>query len=828
MAVTIAITGMFATQTADAAKRKMVVEDHTGAWCGYCVRGMESLEKLEDEFGDEVITVAVHNGDGMAISTYQTPLAQMIGVTGYPNGSVSRINYSGKIAQSDNAWTPIVKQYIGKDVPVGVKLAVDYNKSTGAYTATITATVESTVNANLGFNLWVMQDGMTGTGSQWDQANYLSKNSSVAPTPSSKFYNEPAKIVGFVHNNVFRAATAGLEGEQGTFPAGSVPAGTYKQVYTGNVSNMNVTNNNNAFFVAVVHNKDSKEIINGDRAGKVVDVLSTDVANAYISVAGDTKHMGEVTLTNDKDWPISADITIDANKSLIPAGWGVSVSNTTVTLKAKETRKIQIEVLKNKIEGFGQIVLKVTPQESPNQIKESSATAYFMTENIENAILFGFDDGLTPIANAINTSGELTKPVLVSGAAEIIENFPQMTSFKTVIMTVTDTQFGLSTEETKTNLKYIEDLMDNGADILIATTYDLINYGNVFSDLAPTPEVVNFFSNRIGVSIGGALFIHNSQTGQLTTVGLTGISGDPISNGMSFSYNNVYNQQTYPYYARVFASVALNGKTDASVFLEADPSINQTVTNTNNKIGIKLDNNGQRTALFTLSLDAMGATNLNAMMKSTLKWLKGAGATAAGPSISLSTKQLVFGEIKKDLTGSETIKVTNSGDEALVISAINAKTGTNFTVKGSTPLTIDAGQTVNLTIDFTPTEAKNYSDEITIVSNDKANPSSVITVMGIGTDPQASVTGIIPNVFTMTVGPNPVVNSSEINLVINGSVNLDLELIDATGKVVSNIFSGVSTSNTLELDAAQLSSGTYYLNANVNGKTTQLPVVVTK
>ena len=828
MAITIALTGMFATQTAEAAKRKMVVEDHTGAWCGFCTRGMESLEKLEDEFGDEVITVAVHNGDAMAISSYQTPLAQMIGVTSYPNGSVSRINYNGKIAQSDGAWTPITKQYIGTDVPVDVKLEVDFNKTTGAYTATITATVESAVNANLGFNLWVLQDGMTGTGNQWDQQNYLSSKGS-SPSPSSRFYNEDPVIKGFVHNNVFRGATAGIEGEQGTFPAGMVPAGTYKQVYTGNVSNMNVTDKNNAFFVAVVHNKDNKEISNADRVGKVVkpkDRLATDISNPYINVVSDSKHTAEVALTNENDWSITANLSIDTDKSVIPAGWSASVSNSSVTLAGNATRKVQIEVLKNKIEGFAQVVLKVEPQESDNVTIKTDATAYFMSENIENAIIYGFDDGIAPIINAIETSGELTKPVLVSGSSEIISNFPQMSNFKTAVFTVSDASIGFSDANTSGQLALIKSLMTKGCDIMIASCFDVINLGGIVNGLQPTAEATDFYTNTLGVSMGVPLTILNSQ-GQLASVPFTGVAGDPIGNGLSFNYNQAYNPQTYPFYARYMVTMQLNGKTNAQAFLNASSAVSANLNENNNKVGIRLDNNGQRTAYFSVALDPIPSPGRDQLIKNTLVWLKGSGSTANGPTISLSTTQVVFGEVKLDQTGTEIIKVTNTGDEALVISAINFKSGTDFKVKGSTPLTIDAGQTVNISVEFTPTEVKNYSDEMTIVSNDAANPSTVVTVRGIGLG-TSSVTGIIPNVFKMTVGPNPVVNSSEINLDINGSVNLDLELIDATGKVVRNIFSGITTTNTLELNATQLSSGTYYLNANVDGKTTQLPVVITK
>lgn len=832
MAFTIALVGMFATNTAEAAKRKVVIEDHTGAWCGYCPRGTQTIEGLEASYGEKLIGVAVHNTsngrpDNMAIPTYQNPLGTMIGLTGFPTGSVNRIPYGGAIAMSDGAWAGRAAALVDQDVPVGVKLVVNYNKATGDYTATITATVEAGNNAPLAFNLWILQDYMIGAGSGWDQANYFSGSDK-----SSQYYDDPNPIPNFYHNNVFRFAHGGVEGEQGTFPAGNVPAGTYTQVYTGNVSSKNVTDKNNAIFVAVVHNTATKEIVNADSFGKLVkpkDKLATAVAAPYVTIVDDTKHKGEITLTNDEDWSVTADLTIDADKSLLPAGWGISLSNNSVTLKSKETRKIQIEVLKNKIEAFGQIVVKVTPQASSDHLAvNSDATVYFMSENIEDAIIYGFDDGIAPIINAVNTSGELNKPVPVSGATEIIANFPQMTNFKIAVFTVSDASIGFSDANTASQLGLIKSLMNKGCDILIASCFDLLNSAAI-TNSTPTPQATDFYTNTLGVTLGSPLQILNQQ-GQLSAIPFAGVSGDPIGGGISFNYNTAYNSQTYPYYAQYMGTMQLNGKSGAVAFLSASTAVSPTTLNeNNNKVGIRIDNNGQRTVYYSFALDPAPNPGRDLLIKNSLNWLKGAGTTVKGPSISLSTTQVVFGEIKQDKTGSETIKISNTGDQPLVISAMNFKTGTNFKVKGSGSLTIDAGQTVNISVEFTPTEVQNYSDEITIVSNDKANPESIVSLKGIGTSAgTTSVTGIIPNVFTMTVGPNPVVNNSEINLTINGSVNLDLQLIDATGKVVRTVYSGVTTSNTLELNAAQLSSGTYYLNANVNGKTTQLPIVVTK
>ncbi|MBQ8773343.1 MAG: hypothetical protein IJZ17_02555, partial [Muribaculaceae bacterium] len=50
--------------------RNVVVEEWTGAWCQFCVRGIVSLREMKASYPDSFIGIAIHNGDDMAYDDY--------------------------------------------------------------------------------------------------------------------------------------------------------------------------------------------------------------------------------------------------------------------------------------------------------------------------------------------------------------------------------------------------------------------------------------------------------------------------------------------------------------------------------------------------------------------------------------------------------------------------------------------------------------------------------------------------------------------------------------------------------------------------------------
>ena len=46
---------------------KIVAEEGTGTWCGYCVRGIVALEEMNKKYPDNFIGIAIHSGDPMAV-----------------------------------------------------------------------------------------------------------------------------------------------------------------------------------------------------------------------------------------------------------------------------------------------------------------------------------------------------------------------------------------------------------------------------------------------------------------------------------------------------------------------------------------------------------------------------------------------------------------------------------------------------------------------------------------------------------------------------------------------------------------------------------------
>lgn len=77
--------------------QKVVAEEVTGTWCGYCVRGLVAMEQMRTDHPDDYIGIAVHGSsinwvDAMAFdpAQYLDPLMQRLGMTGYPHCTVNR------------------------------------------------------------------------------------------------------------------------------------------------------------------------------------------------------------------------------------------------------------------------------------------------------------------------------------------------------------------------------------------------------------------------------------------------------------------------------------------------------------------------------------------------------------------------------------------------------------------------------------------------------------------------------------------------------------------------------------------------------------------
>lgn len=68
--------------------RRMVVEEGTGGWCGYCVRGIVGMKYMHETYPDRFIGIAVHNGDEYEMADYSYYLSGFF--SGYPNCIINR------------------------------------------------------------------------------------------------------------------------------------------------------------------------------------------------------------------------------------------------------------------------------------------------------------------------------------------------------------------------------------------------------------------------------------------------------------------------------------------------------------------------------------------------------------------------------------------------------------------------------------------------------------------------------------------------------------------------------------------------------------------
>jgi hypothetical protein len=103
------------------------------------------------------------------------------------------------------------------------------------------------------------------------------------------------------------------------------------------------------------------------------------------------------------------------------------------------------------------------------------------------------------------------------------------------------------------------------------------------------------------------------------------------------------------------------------------------------------------------------------------------------PVINVTPNTIDFGTVNVSQSSTRTVTITNAGGAPLVITAIGDPTGPfTITNKPALPVTIQPGQSIQLSVRFAPTAATVFLNSLTITSNDPGQPVATVTLIGQG------------------------------------------------------------------------------------------------
>jgi hypothetical protein len=211
-------TKAFNTISATSTKR-VVFEEGTGIWCGFCVRGAVAMEYMDLNHPD-FIGIAVHNGDPMTVTAYDAGNAATL--PGFPGANIDR-----SILGSDVDNATFEAAYLARHLlitPAGITATSTVTGSSVAINVSTTFRTPYAA-ANLRLAVAIVEDNVIGTDASYDQHNYYgvggSANSSPLVDVNGFNYNTQPQTLDhttYAFNHVARAIVGGFNGLAGSIP----------------------------------------------------------------------------------------------------------------------------------------------------------------------------------------------------------------------------------------------------------------------------------------------------------------------------------------------------------------------------------------------------------------------------------------------------------------------------------------------------------------------------------------------------------------------------------------------------------------------------------
>jgi thiol-disulfide isomerase/thioredoxin len=220
---------------------KVMIEDYTGTWCGYCPRLATAVENTVNANAN-VIPVAIHSGDPMEFA-YTSQLESSFGISGYPTGKINRTL----------TWNESTSQPIGLlDTRQNMGLAINSSISGGSISAEVKVHFDLKVEEETKIVVYLLENGLA-----YDQENYYNSNS------ASPWFGYGNPIIGFIHDHTARDVFTNVLGD--LIPSSNTGTGTTYTVNYNLTVPSSIQSTANLELVAFVVGQD-KKVLNVQKA----------------------------------------------------------------------------------------------------------------------------------------------------------------------------------------------------------------------------------------------------------------------------------------------------------------------------------------------------------------------------------------------------------------------------------------------------------------------------------------------------------------------------------------------------------------------------------
>ena len=202
------------------AQKNVLLEEATGTWCSYCPTGIYYIDSLMHTY-DNVIAIAIHTNDVMACEDY----FEKAKFTSAPSANIGR-RFTGK---NTDEWFAAVQDEMNYAPKASVVVTTQFEEATRLLTAIVTVTALENMEGTYTVGGVVCEDAVSGTTSQYNQANQYSNYY----FPVGGFENLPNPVPAYriAYDHVARQLLSPYEGETG-FPMTLAKGQSFAQTFT--------------------------------------------------------------------------------------------------------------------------------------------------------------------------------------------------------------------------------------------------------------------------------------------------------------------------------------------------------------------------------------------------------------------------------------------------------------------------------------------------------------------------------------------------------------------------------------------------------------------